>query len=75
VPVPLANGDAAAVAVPVAGGTSTTIADAVTVEDGSETEGVVEYHEDHTKNKHYKKDVSHLRHCYLVLALSTPVMN
>jgi hypothetical protein len=36
---------------------------------------VVEYHEDHTKNKHYKKDVSHLRHCYLVLALSTPVMN
>jgi hypothetical protein len=78
VPVPLANGDAAAVEVPVAGGTSTTRAEAdvVAVEDeGIEMAGVVEYHEDRTKNKHHKRDISHLRHCYLALALSTPTMN
>jgi hypothetical protein len=76
VPVPLANGDAAAVAVPVAGGTSTTGADVVAIEDeGSETVGVVEYQKDHSKNQHHRKDVSHLRHCYLALALSTPAMN
>jgi hypothetical protein len=69
----LVNGDAAAVAVPVAGGTSTTRVDAVAIEDeGSETAGVVEYHKDHSKNQHHRKDISHH---YLALALSTPAMN
>jgi hypothetical protein len=32
---------------------------------------VVEDHEDHGKDKHRRRNVSHRRHCYLALALST----
>jgi hypothetical protein len=47
----------------------------VVVERDADATGSIENHEDHAKIKHPRRNVSHQRHCYLALALSTPAMN